>query len=68
MQIAFLSNKYAVYSVVCRTLADPSFPHKMALEFMVTFSSSIWWEMNIRKERYVLPFQKLFNNLTLLHH
>ncbi|XP_066358623.1 protein RETICULATA-RELATED 1, chloroplastic-like [Miscanthus floridulus] len=38
--------------LVGRTLADPSFPHKMALEFMATFSSSIWWEINIRKERF----------------
>jgi hypothetical protein len=38
----------------CRTLADPAFPHKMAFEFMASFSSSVWWEMNIRKERYVL--------------
>ncbi|KAL5648655.1 hypothetical protein ACJX0J_039464, partial [Zea mays] len=38
--------------LVGRTLADPSFPHKMGLEFVATFSSSIWWEMNIRKERF----------------
>uniref|UniRef100_N1QYM9 Protein RETICULATA-RELATED 1, chloroplastic n=1 Tax=Aegilops tauschii TaxID=37682 RepID=N1QYM9_AEGTA len=35
-----------------RTLADPSFPHKMAFEFLATFASSVWWEMNIRKERF----------------
>ncbi|CAN6347467.1 unnamed protein product [Urochloa humidicola] len=38
--------------LVGRTLADPAFPHKMAFEFMASFSSSIWWEMNIRKERF----------------
>ncbi|WVZ89672.1 hypothetical protein U9M48_036045 [Paspalum notatum var. saurae] len=38
--------------LVGRTLADPSFPHKMAFEFMATFSSSVWWEMNNRKERF----------------
>ncbi|TVU51703.1 hypothetical protein EJB05_03145, partial [Eragrostis curvula] len=38
--------------LVGRTLADPSFPHKMAFEFMATFFSSVWWEMNIRKERF----------------
>ncbi|VAI14935.1 unnamed protein product [Triticum turgidum subsp. durum] len=30
----------------------PSFPHKMAFEFLATFASSVWWEMNIRKERF----------------
>ncbi|KAM3273143.1 hypothetical protein ACQJBY_042873 [Aegilops geniculata] len=38
--------------LVGRTLADPSFPHKMAFEFLATFASSVWWEMNIRKERF----------------
>ncbi|XP_022681075.1 protein RETICULATA-RELATED 1, chloroplastic, partial [Setaria italica] len=38
--------------LVGRTLADPAFPHKMAFEFMASFSSSVWWEMNIRKERF----------------
>ncbi|CAN6338147.1 unnamed protein product [Urochloa humidicola] len=38
--------------LVGRTLADPAFPHKMAFEFMASFSSSIWWEMNLRKERF----------------
>ncbi|KAL6623072.1 hypothetical protein ACP70R_032951 [Stipagrostis hirtigluma subsp. patula] len=38
--------------LVGRTLADPSFPHKMAFEFTATFFSSVWWEMNIRKERF----------------
>lgn len=38
--------------LVGRTLADPSFPHKIAFEFMATFFSSVWWEMNIRKERF----------------
>uniref|UniRef100_A0ACD5Y5Q0 Uncharacterized protein n=1 Tax=Avena sativa TaxID=4498 RepID=A0ACD5Y5Q0_AVESA len=38
--------------LVGRTLADPSFPHKMAFEFVATFASSVWWEMNIRKERF----------------
>ncbi|CAM0950213.1 unnamed protein product [Alopecurus aequalis] len=38
--------------LVGRTLADPSFPHKMAFEFIATFASSVWWEMDIRKERF----------------
>ncbi|ONM32291.1 Protein RETICULATA-RELATED 3 chloroplastic [Zea mays] len=38
--------------LVGRTLADPSFPHKMSLEFIATIASSIWCEMNIRKERF----------------
>ncbi|GJN13379.1 hypothetical protein PR202_gb00073 [Eleusine coracana subsp. coracana] len=40
------------HSGTAATLADPSFPHKLAFEFMATFLSSVWWEMNIRKERF----------------
>jgi hypothetical protein len=35
-------------------LADPSFLHKMTFELLATVSSSVWWEMKNRKERYVV--------------
>jgi hypothetical protein len=45
----------------------------MSLEFIATIASSIWCEMNIRKERYVLPFSKAIHwshpitSLTISH-
>lgn len=35
-------------------LADSSFLHKMTLEFLATIGSSVWWEMENRKERYAV--------------
>lgn len=37
-------------------LADPSFLHKMTFELLATVSTSVWWEMKNRKERYVVFF------------
>ncbi|CAO2038703.1 unnamed protein product [Urochloa humidicola] len=48
--------------LVGRTLADPAFPHKMAFEFMASFSSSVWWEMNIRKERLSVTIPSVGTN------
>ncbi|KAM0860270.1 hypothetical protein ACQ4PT_046649 [Festuca glaucescens] len=38
--------------LVGRMLADPSFLHKMTFELLATVSSSVWWEMKNRKERF----------------
>ncbi|VAI89219.1 unnamed protein product [Triticum turgidum subsp. durum] len=35
-----------------RMLADPSFLHKMTFELLATASTSVWWEMKNRKERF----------------
>lgn len=58
--LLMLSDGLLRFQLSCfRTLADPSFQHKMAFEFMATFFSSVLWEMSIRKERCVLHYRRL---------
>ncbi|CAN6362875.1 unnamed protein product [Urochloa humidicola] len=49
--------------LVGRMLADPSFLHKMTLEFLATISSSVWWEMENRKERFRQELDLVFVNV-----
>ncbi|KAK3119974.1 hypothetical protein QOZ80_9AG0678870 [Eleusine coracana subsp. coracana] len=49
--------------LVGRMLADPSFLHKMTFEFLATFSSSVWWEMKNRKERFRQELDLVFVNV-----
>ncbi|KAL6592899.1 hypothetical protein ACP70R_049195 [Stipagrostis hirtigluma subsp. patula] len=46
-----------------RMLADPSFLHKMTFEFLATLSSSVWWEMKYRKERFQHELDLVFVNV-----
>ncbi|KAK8447646.1 hypothetical protein SEVIR_8G115000v4 [Setaria viridis] len=49
--------------LVGRMLADPSFLHKMTLEFLATITSSVWWEMENRKERFQQELDLVFVNV-----
>lgn len=44
-------------------LADPSFLHKMTFELLATLSSSVWWEMKNRKERFQQEWDLVFLNV-----
>ncbi|KQK18337.1 protein RETICULATA-RELATED 1, chloroplastic isoform X1 [Brachypodium distachyon] len=49
--------------LVGRMLADPSFLHKMTFELLATISSSVWWEMKNRKERFQQEWDLVFLNV-----
>jgi hypothetical protein len=54
LQLSNIKLTIDISSPNCRMLADPSFLHKMTFELLATVSSSVWWEMKNRKERYAL--------------
>uniref|UniRef100_A0ACD6AA06 Uncharacterized protein n=1 Tax=Avena sativa TaxID=4498 RepID=A0ACD6AA06_AVESA len=49
--------------LVGRMLADPSFLHKMTFELLATATSSVWWEMQNRKERFQQELDLVFLNV-----
>ncbi|KAF7109695.1 hypothetical protein CFC21_109909 [Triticum aestivum] len=49
--------------LVGRMLADPSFLHKMTFELLATASTSVWWEMKNRKERFQEEWDLVFLNV-----